>query len=228
VSDGDHVVDPNPYAAPHHGQEREPILEIDDSQPTTLSYELTLEDYVTLYVIHRLRSRSHVWIRRIVFVLAWCCVPLGIAAYFAGWLWMRPDPEKRFFLIFMAVAYSVIFPLTYPLIRRSSLQKESRSRFTRAIWRSVLARKLNDNFLGSHTLTIAPDKLYLRGPKSEVSFNLSGVTQLVLSQELLMIYISPMNAYLVPRRAFRSEEEVLITASKLERWTGRTVEHVDA
>lgn len=222
------MVDPNPYAAPHHGQEREPILEIDYSQPTTLSYELTLEDYVTLYVIHRLRSRTHVWIRRVMFILAWCGVPLGIAAYFAGWLWMKPDPEMHFFLICMAVAYAAIFPLTYPLIRRSSLQKESRSRFTRAIWRSALAKKVNDNFLGSHVMTFAPGNLHLRGPKSEVSFNLSGVTQLVLSQELLMIYISPMNAYLVPRRAFRSEEDVSVTIRKLERWTGQTVEHVDA
>lgn len=221
-------MDPNPYLAPHHGQEREPLLEIDYLQPTTLSYELTLEDYVTMFVIHRLRSRTHVWIRRVMFVLAWCCVPLGIAAYFADWLWMRPDPELRFFLIFMAVGYSVLFPLAYPLIRRSSLQKESRSRFTRAIWRSVLAKRVNDNFLGAHVITFAPGQLHLRGPKSETSFNLSGVTQLVLTQELLMIYISPMNAYLVPRRAFQSEEEVRVTIRKLERWTGRTVEHVDA
>jgi hypothetical protein len=221
-------MDPNPYAAPHYGQEREPVLDIDFAQPVTLAYDLTLEDYVTFYVIHRLRSRSHAWVRRVVFILSWCCVPAGIAAYFAGWLPMKPDPEMRFFLIFMAVAYSMVFPLCYPLFRRSSLQKESRSRFTRGIWRSVLGRQLNANFLGAHTLTIAPDKLHQRGPKSEVSFDLSGVTQVVLSQELLMIYISPMHAYLVPRRAFRSEAELLETTRKLEKWTGHAVEHVDA
>src|SRR5258707_10117617 len=101
-------MDLNPYAAPRYGQEREPILDIDFAQPVTLAYDLTLEDYVTFYVIHRLRSRSHAWMRHVVFLLAWCCVPVGIAVYFAGWLRMKPAPEMNFFLIFMAVGYAVV------------------------------------------------------------------------------------------------------------------------
>lgn len=221
-------MEPNPYVAPHYGQEREPILDIDFAQPVTLAYDVTLEDYVTFYVVHRLRSRTHFWMRRVVFILAWCCVPLGIAAYLAGWLPIKPEPEMHFFLIFMAVGYSVVFPLSYPLFRRTSLQKESRSRLTRGIWRSVLGRQLNANFLGPHALTITPDKLQQRGPKSEVTFDLSGITLLVCSRELLMIYISPMHAYLVPRRAFRTDDELLVTTRKLEKWTGHAVEQVDA
>src|SRR6476660_2263644 len=213
-------MDPNPYQAPQYGQEREPAQPlIDFNQPETISFELTVDDYVTFNVAHRMNSLLHKWVRNVVHGMGWISVPIGVAAYFAGLLPIvkpnLPPVETRGFLIIWAVGHVVLYPLL-----RHFLGNRTHSLLLSSLFRMMLARRDNSGLFGHHELTISPAKLHERAPKSEVSHDITAVTRMMLTDELFVIYVSSMHGYLVPRRAFASPEDFFVFLKKMEKWTG--------
>ena len=224
-------MDPNPYQAPHYHQEPLPKnapLEIDPSQPLNVEFDLTLDDYVAFNVVHRSNAALMKWLLLIILGVGWVSIPalIGIELYrnWAGHLPQPLDGEEVTFMLGYAAFHTIGFPLLtwwmYPFMTRLM-----RSRFQHFFLRLVIKWMLagdTSSIFGHYKLTFSAEMLHEMGPKNETSFKMSAVQKLVTTDQYLFIYVSPVQAYIVPRRAFRFPEDFDRFVRTMETWTRLT------
>ena len=219
-------MDPNPYQAPHYHQEPIPQhapLEIDVSRPLSVEFDLTVADHVAFNVSHLARGRFPTWTRKILEVIGFVSVPLGVTSYllavWSGRIQPTPEIEQVMSLVLFALLYLVI----YPIVMWWALAFLRRPESGHALLRYYLKRKLSvgdtSSIFGHYKLTLSAETLHEQGPKNETSFKLSAVQKLVSTGQYLFIYVSPLQAYIVPRRAFPFPDDFEVFVRTVEEWT---------
>jgi hypothetical protein len=185
-----------------------------------IQYEIRADDYLAFnrhYLRKRLRTPAFRWLVRLLLVL------LGIAAVLAGFLslvtggfgWIREfstpwsDPVLGVLLVVLA---TLVFLLGLVFLVR----------------RSVIRRRLRDDrtLLGPKTLTVSPEGLRVRTPKTNTELLWPVITAVDETADSFYLFVSPFAAVIVPKRAFGSEAEVAEFREAVRR--GREDSHEDS
>jgi hypothetical protein len=87
--------------------------------------------------------------------------------------------------------------------------------------RYLITRGNTASLVGSYSLLISPTDILERAPQSEHRFVLSAVQKIVLARQHVFIYVSPIQAFIIPRRAFADPREPAALVDLLERTTGQ-------
>ncbi len=219
----------NPYESPRYPQEplpKQAPLDSDAGQSLSVEFDLTLDDYVAFNVVHRSHAVLMKRILIIVLGIAWISIPLyiGVELYqnWAGHLPNPLDPAEVSFKLLYAVVHTILFPLLtwwiYPLV---TLLMRSRFQhfWMRIILRWMLSAGDTSSIFGRYKLTISPAVLHEQGPKNETSFKMSAVQKLVATNQYLFIYVSPLQAYIIPSRVFGIPGDFLQFVRTIEEWT---------
>jgi hypothetical protein len=221
-------MEPNPYQAPHFRQEPIPLqppLEIDPTRPICVEFNLTLDDYVSFNIAHNRRGSLIKWMRLVLVGIAWIAVPIAVGVYLyrnsAGHLAEELPREEVLGLIGYAVFHTVLFPLLIWLCW-SWITRDVKWNPTRPLVALVIKRMLSgdtSSMFGRLRLTCSAERIHQQGAKSEGSHDISAVQKLVLTPEYLFIYVSPMQAYIIPFRAFAHPDDFERFVLTLEEWT---------
>lgn len=221
-------MDPNPYQSPRHLQElpEQSPPEIEPRQPLSVEFDLTLDDYVAFTVAHHSRPALLKWTAIVLLGVGWVSIPLGIGVkLYQNWVGHMPEPldanEVTYLLVYAAV-HAVLFPLLtwwiYPVsmwIMRSRFHHF----FLRLVIRWMLAAGDTSSLFGHYKLTLSAEQLHEQGPKNETIYKMSAVQKLRQSSQYLFIYVSPLQAYIVPARAFPMPEDFSQFVRTMEAWT---------
>jgi hypothetical protein len=73
---------------------------------------------------------------------------------------------------------------------------------------------------GRYRIALSPREIYERAPKSEARHDISVVHRVIVGPGHAFIYVSPMQAFIVPRRAFVPPETFDAFVATLERYAG--------
>ena len=154
-----------------------------------IDYELTVEDAAAFSVYNfRTSPRIKGRLRRTqgVGILA----TLILAVWWPG----SNNVVRLIFTILSLILWTIGCPLYYRwAIRRNTSKAYSTTR--------------SKGVLGKHTLVIEPSGLQEKGSVSESKVAWSGVEKIEDDTQYIYIFTSPLQAHVIPKRAFRSDEE---------------------
>lgn len=151
----------------------------------TLHYEFTFDDWVEFNRYHLRHSPAHQRMRLIVRLIF-----IPVALVFAGLQWMHGDEVLSLLIAFAIVA--VLWFFLYPIL------------FDRRVLRSlkrILNEGNNKGLLGPHTFTTSTDGYRVIYPGGEAFHKWSSVEKLASTEAYIFIYVSSLQATVIPRRA---------------------------
>jgi hypothetical protein len=181
-----------------------------------VEYDLTFDDYVAFNHQHSERMFAMRTVRMALQLIFGMSVPIGVAYY----LLTRSAPmEVAAFLIIWSVGNLAIFtclalwwhPRSPPFTTRW------------LVW-WYMSRGDTSSVFGRHWLAISPQDIYERSPKAESRLNMSSVQRIALTPNHAFVYISPMHAFIIPRRAFITPEMFDAFIATLEQYSGLKAE----
>jgi hypothetical protein len=167
----------------------------------TLEYEIALDDVVAFNLYHFDHSR----VARRNRNLARYGVPVFLGLLVAA-IDFPPSPVP----IVAWILGAVLFVIIWPWIER---------RITRRYVTRFFLEGQNKAMFGKHTLKVLPDSIVETSEHGETSVSWDAVEKIVKTDDMIYIYGSAVAAFLVPRRAFQTEEafnEFLETVEKLK------------
>jgi len=154
-----------------------------------IDYEITVEDAAAFSVYNfRTSPRIKGRLRRtqVVGILA----TLVLAIWWPG----SSDIVRLIFTILSLILWIFGCPLYYRwAIRRNALKAYSATK--------------SKGVLGKHTITIDPSGVTEKGSVSESKNTWSGVEKIEDDTQYIYIFTGPLQAQVIPKRAFRSNEE---------------------
>jgi len=154
-----------------------------------VDFQITLEDVATLSVYHA-RTSKHTR-RRMLFSQS-----LGIfSAFVLVMVWHDwTSVERVLYFIVMCLLWLIGYPIYY----RWAIKRNARRIYSQSESKSVL---------GEHTIAIAPDGVSERSAVGESRIAWSGVERLEEDGEYIFLYIGPLVAHVIPKRAFKTTED---------------------
>jgi hypothetical protein len=164
--------------------------------PTEIEYDITLDDLVAFFLDFGRRStvqKVAIGCTGLVMTLP---VPGGISVYLLTA--KNLNPEDVIALLSLAAVYFVLVAA----ISIWCVVRGPRGFLMNSYVRYLLTRGDTRSLVGRHTLRISSSDITERGPQAEHRFAMSAVQKLVLSRDNLYIYVSPVQAIVVPARAF--------------------------
>lgn len=186
-----------------------------------IEYEQTLEDVIAFNEAHQNRSPLMRSIRLSLFGTAWIAIPIGIVVYFvaaanAGKL--PQDPPVLMFLILWGVAHFIVFGLITLRIARTG-----RSIVTaNFLVRRILTEGDTSSLTGRRKLSVSPTTISDSSPSGESSWKMTAVQKILVTEHYAFIYVSPVHAFIVPRRAFFRPEEFERFVKLVEQYSRQT------
>jgi hypothetical protein len=225
-------MDPNPYQSPRHPRDysKQELLESYTGQPLCIEFDLTFDDFVAFNVAHRSHAALLKWLVIILLVIGWVSVPLKIAVeLYLNWTGHLPEPmasEEVTHLLLYAALHSILFPLltcwVYPVMAWL-IRTPFHYFLMRLLIRWMLAAGDTSSLFGHYKLMLTAEQLHEQGPKNETTYKISAVQKLRTTRQHLFIYVSPLQAYIVPSRAFPTPEDFTQFVRTLEAWTQQKV-----
>jgi len=181
--------------------------------PYVIEYDMTLDDYVE-FNMHYLQSFVAL---RVVLIATELTIVFGFQAVFvAAWLTdpMANAQDAISAVLFVAISTVLIIPVIVWIAWRGPFRL-----FTAPLLKYLATRGDTSSMFGPSSLTISASEIAERGPKSEHRFALSAVQKIVLARHHFYIYVSTLQAIVVPRRAFADPREAEMLVNLLEHLT---------
>ena len=171
-----------------------------------IQYDLTMEDYIAFNLDFAERTFLGKLSRTITYALAisvWLGIPLWIVGFLLiGGLEEFPEedaPAVLAFLVFMAVGFFVLFPV----IMYFALPRVGRSGwFTRWWIKQIVSEGKSGNLIGRYRVRVTPTAITEWSPAAVTEVRVSSIDRLIVSADHAFVYTSPVQAVIVPRRAF--------------------------
>lgn len=168
----------------------------------TLEYELTAQDYIDFNLYHLKYSgkiKNLLFIQRFVmpliyFVLAFI---LARSTNVPLWVWM-----------IVSAAVYLLWVFVYPARMEKNLSKKLSK---------ALKQEKNSKLLGRHSITLYGDGLTDTGNGGETRVKWSSIMDFVNYKEHLFIFINESRAFIIPKRAFASEDALNSFTSRVEK-----------
>jgi hypothetical protein len=176
---------PEPLVMPAHAT---------SGTPSEVEFDLTLEDYVVFNQEHTDRLFAMRLVRLALTLVVGLSVAIGVAIY----LFTTPaEPGVMAFLILWAVVNLLAFI-------GIAIWWNHRRRPWGSGWflRWYITRGDTSSIFGRHRIVLSPHEIYERSPKAESRLAMSIVTRIVVTTDYAFVYISPIQAFIIPRRAF--------------------------
>lgn len=201
----------NPYSPPNPQPEDDPPLMAQlstDVDGMTVEFEQTLDDILALnYSVNRaLAHKPPAWMW--FFFGATGTLTLSLAVGLA----LTPDLADLAFLPLVGAALSVL-----GLALVASLPWLNRWLVRRAVLK-LTGQARNLNLTGLRRVTITPQFLVWASPVTQAISRWIGVEKVLVEDDCLFIFVSAMSAYVLPRRAFNSEQHFREYAALAEKY----------
>jgi hypothetical protein len=211
----------NPYEPSRTPQPLATTPIVPPEGPIDIEFDLTMDDFVEFNLDHSNRSMEQVnkGIFGCVGVLGAISVPVGVAIYFLRADFV--DVEGQIFLTIWAVVnFVVLIALVVWLLLRKRPLMIRGDFLNRPLIRYLLTRGDTSTLTGRYWLRLDRSEILERAPKSEHRIYLSAVQKIVLSPKHLYLYISPMQAVLIPLRDFADEFAIESFVAAAQQRTG--------
>jgi hypothetical protein len=162
-----------------------------------VDFDLTFDDLVAL---HRWSSRGDPLVGRLILVRM-LAMALIVVLCFGFWGYVRQipfPPEPIYFVPFSIVL--VVALATVPwLVRRSQIRHLKRS----------CSKGEAGKLIGAWRVIVKPSALTLEGAGTTSTIAWSEYTNVVLTDEFVLLHLGGSPADMIPRRAFRSYDELV-------------------
>jgi len=165
-----------------------------------VEYERTLDDLIwfnQFHIAHSPSIKRQILLWRISFSLLTVFLSLGVM-----YLISRNKPLSYLAYTISVIGGFFIF-LIYPSLNRSSIIRRTRK---------LLSEGDNKPILGHQTITVLPEGLFCKTYSGESRLNWSSIHKIEGDKTYIFLYISAINAIIIPKRAFltkKSEEEFM-------------------
>lgn len=157
-----------------------------------INYDLTKEDYIeyNLHFISTSQSmKKSIFIQRYIISLIFLVSPF-IAVKIT-------NAPLTYWIVVFIVVY-VLWVAFYVRFLKRSVKKRIEK---------LVAEGKNTNIFGNHSLTLTEEGIIETSSSGEAKTNWSAVEKVYDTEKYLYIYISSINAYIIPVRAFKSLDE---------------------
>jgi len=205
----------NPYEPSRVAEPHGDIPVAQTGSPTEVEFDLTVEDFVAFNHDHMERLFAMRATRVVLALVVGLAVPVGVTRYL-----MSEDvaAEAAPFLILWAVIHFLAFvAIAIWWSRRSS------SWGTGWIYRWLATRGDSSAIFGRYRFVISPQGILERSPKAEARYDISVVQKIIVTANHAFIYISPLQAFIIPRRAFFPTETFDAFVDTLGQFANRPV-----
>ena len=157
----------------------------------TVEYERTIEDIIEFNLFHMSNSpsiRGQTLISQIIVLLLIFIGSLAIAPFF--------HPETRvlsYFDYIVAFVVSIVGFFVVPHFNRAEVRRAYRK-----------ASREGDNkaILGLQTISLTPENVFIKTQGGESKYNWSSVDKVTQNDKYIFLYISSINAIVIPIKAF--------------------------
>ena len=157
-----------------------------------IDYERTVDDLIQFNLFHTDHSptiqRQLLWWRGLTALLV-ILLPLGPSYLMT----QEPSPIAYIIGILGGVVAFFVFP---PISRTSNINQ----------WKKIIAEGNNKAILGRHILTLSEAGIHAKSPGSESDLEWSTIQKVLQSKSHIFLYISAVNALVIPKKAFPTEQ----------------------
>ena len=157
---------------------------------TAISYSLTENDVIAFnqyHITHSPLLKRRQLITRVVLPLV---LVLLAAFYYSA--------DNRLFMPIYLVSLGVLVAVGAPTLQR---------RASARLMRKMLKEGQNRGLFGARTVTLTPNGVEVLGEALDSRFKWSLIEKVVSSDTHIFIYVSAMNAFVIPKTAFANDRE---------------------
>ncbi|NMA82660.1 MAG: YcxB family protein [Epulopiscium sp.] len=157
-----------------------------------IQYEISKEDYIQFNMFHVKHSptvQRTLFIQRYIISLVFLVVPFVMH-------WTAQAPLKIAIPIFF-ITY-VLWVIMYPKHFMKNIKKNTAK---------MIDEGKDESLLGSQELWVTEDGIVKKTDVGEVKTSWKAVQKVTWDESILYIYVGVMSAYIIPFRAFKTEEE---------------------
>lgn len=165
------------------------------SYQRTLNYHITTDDIIHFNLYHFRHSPAAQKQQRIIRII----VSIGVAILGLVMFYLIDGGKNPGFISYLSAFVSgVAVFFIWPRIVQRGIREQTAK---------MLAEGKNKGIVGEQTLTLTPDYMMCVSEAGESTIKWSSVERVVTTDEYTFIYISSVNAFIVPRRAFPNNDE---------------------
>lgn len=191
----------------------EPLVTAVPESPREIEFDLTLDDYVAFSLDHAKRSTLHKTSIGCFFVVAGMAVPVSIAA-----ILLTVENARDFAMPLLA--FGAIVLLSLGIVAGWNYYYGIPTFLTDLMLRHMLTRGDTSSIFGRYSISVSPAAIFERAPKSEHRFALSAVQKIILAPQHVYVYVSPVQAFIIPKRAFLEPRAPESFVTLLEQYSG--------
>ncbi len=154
-----------------------------------VDYQIVLEDLAAFSLHHARTSRFSR--RRLRTSQAWgIFCTLVLVMVWPGW----SKVERVLFVIGMGLLWLIGYPLYYKWAIKRNIRK-------------IYSQSESKSVLGEHTIAIEPEGVAERSGVHESRIAWSGIERIEDGGQYIYLYIGPLHAYVIPKRAFKTDTD---------------------
>jgi hypothetical protein len=190
----------NPYNAPNPQPVDDPplIAQLSAEEGMTVEFEQTLEDVLALqFCLARARGDAEMPRGVLIFIAVASLSLLVPAAFFATIPYWREEALEGLIGGLLIAGLGVAAYFGVPAVSRW---------FLRISIRKLVKKTHNRNLVGERRITIAPEYVVCSSPGIQQVARWTGVERVLIEKDYLFIFLTALDALVLPRRAFNSEQ----------------------
>ena len=163
----------------------------------TIEFERTIEDIIEFNLFHMKNSPS---IRRQALITQVAAAALAVMVSLStGYLLGIDKKAGTGFLYVLTLVLSIAAFFVVPFLSRAEVINGFRK-----------ATKEGDNkaILGNQTISLTPDNIFVKTPAGESKYTWAVIDKIVQNDKYIFLYISSINAIVIPRKAFSTDSSL--------------------
>jgi hypothetical protein len=176
-----------------------------------VAYDLTTDDFVAFNVHHQRRSPLVRTITTSAVMVVWLVVAVAVALYalFA----VRDRTTLIVCLLLWGAVVSVFGFLLWRMARRAPSNRPSAG---------LVAERDTSSMVGPYKLNVTRTEITESSPQGEATCAMSAVEKIVVTGDHAFIYSSPVQAFVVPRRAFATSVDFESLVAMIEQFSRKS------
>lgn len=183
--------------------------------PFEIEFEFTLDDYVAYNQDFYQRSTGVRAFTGGTFLI------IGVGIGVAAGVYLATIESPVADDIFPAAMFGVLGVTAFVFIAIWTFVRGPLLFLTEPLIRHMATRGDTSSLFGRYTIRITDQDILERAPQSEHRFAISAVQKIILAREHIFLYVSPIQAFIIPRRAFADPREPATLVELLEQVTGK-------
>lgn len=213
----------NPYQSPL----TDPAIPVEPPAPIwneiSVEFDLTIDDLVNFNMYHLAHSTAQRRIR--VWSLLWTLALVELGNLLVLLLTVLQGPPRQEQL-FLHVLVAVVFGLIFGLKAWQASRKVKNHWLARRMVKALFADGDSSAVLGVRRFTVKHDCIEDWSPLRDSRWKMQCVQKIIVTPQYAFVYVSPIQAFIIPVRAFLSPEHFATFISNLEGHAGKVATQV--